>query len=154
MPDIVVFGIGNTLRGDDGIGAVIIHKLQQSFNHPGISYCLCHQLTPELVELILSSQLVVFVDADCSLPPGTWEMKDIEVKESQKCANIHALTPQNLLSLAHTLSGQSCQALLVSIGPEQFDEPDRLSDSIKSIVDPVVENLVTTLQKHLTANID
>lgn len=64
---VLIIGIGNTLRGDDGAGIVAAQRLSacwraQAFPHVLI---MCHQLTPELAEDLAAPNIraVLFVDA-------------------------------------------------------------------------------------------
>ena len=61
MKDLLVIGVGNTLRGDDGAGIRVVEQIRRS---PDAPECLTvHQLTPELADTIRLHARVCFVDA-------------------------------------------------------------------------------------------
>jgi hydrogenase maturation protease len=60
--DLVV-GIGNALRGDDGVGIRVVESLSPDARAEMLAV---HQLTPALVEQLARAGRVLFVDADAA----------------------------------------------------------------------------------------
>lgn len=61
-PPLLILGIGNTLRTDDGIGAYVCSRLARlPLNNTVIEYA--HQLQTEWLETLSSYEAVILVDA-------------------------------------------------------------------------------------------
>lgn len=60
---VLLIGIGNELRGDDGAGRRVADQVE-ALGLPGVSVRSVQQLVPELVEELAGPALVLFVDAD------------------------------------------------------------------------------------------
>jgi hypothetical protein len=59
---VLVIGVGNDLRGDDGAGRAVVEELARLAVH-GMHPVWSHQLVPELAEQISKAGMVIFVDA-------------------------------------------------------------------------------------------
>ena len=66
---VLVIGCGNPLRGDDGLGWRAAAALRPC-PPPGTTIITCHQLLPELAELLSRAALVILIDASAADPPG------------------------------------------------------------------------------------
>lgn len=110
----LIIGYGNPFRGDDGVGPYVAAQLG------GI---VVHQLVPEMAEQIAKAESVIFVDANCSLPPGQVEVQPVE----EEAILTHKSTPGALLKLAREVYGQAPQATLIAIGVTSFDLGEQLT---------------------------
>jgi hydrogenase maturation protease len=129
VPDTLLIGYGNSLRGDDGVGLVVAQRLQ------GLAV---HQLTPDLAEPISQAAKVIFIDADVRLPPG--EVRRAPVVETQSSLGHHC-TPGELLVIARTLYGHAPPAELISIGIESTEFRESLSAPVLTAAEQVVATL-------------
>jgi Ni,Fe-hydrogenase maturation factor len=59
---VLVIGVGNDLRGDDGAGRAVVEQVTRAAV-PGVRAIWSQQLVPELVEPLATARLIVFVDA-------------------------------------------------------------------------------------------
>lgn len=103
----LIIGYGNPFRGDDGVGPYVSAQLG------GI---VAHQLVPEMAEQIAKAESVIFVDANCSLPPGAVQTLPLE----EESMMTHKSTPGSLLKLAKEVYGKAPPATLVAIGVNDF----------------------------------
>lgn len=104
-PRLLVIGYGNSLRGDDALGPVVIERLRARFDTPrwnqqprdglrpatgdgksepatssiesNIELLSCHQLTPELAAHVACFELVLFVDASAVGVPGAVSVEPV-----------------------------------------------------------------------------
>ena len=77
---IAVFGVGNVLLGDDGVGSSVIHLLQSNYEFPD-NVEIEDLGTPglELLAHVAGHDVVIFVDAVAEdLAPGTVRIYDRE----------------------------------------------------------------------------
>lgn len=122
----LIVGYGSTLRGDDGVGPLVAHRLAAE----GWDAVAVHQLAPELAERIAAACLVLFVDADADLAPG-------EVCTTMLLAEAdgilhHYSTPESLLAIAQAAYGRAPEAFMVGIGVESFELGEHLSKAAEA----------------------
>ncbi len=91
---------------------------------PGVSVRVCHQLTPELAEIISRSTAVVFVDA--AVDVGEVGLKEIQANDSSEVM-AHHTDPRSLLRLAKDVFGRCPRAWTVAIPAEDLGFGDGLS---------------------------
>jgi hypothetical protein len=60
---VLIIGVGNDLRGDDGAGPAVIDAVERH-DLSGVRTVWAHQLLPELAEQIAVAERVIFVDAE------------------------------------------------------------------------------------------
>jgi hydrogenase maturation protease len=94
----LVLGVGNTLRGDDGVAARVLQLLAQ---HPSKQLDLrpTLSLVPELAVDIARHRRVIFVDADVRVENVTLERLDGDLARDA----IHRLAPATLVGYAREL---------------------------------------------------
>lgn len=111
-----VIGIGNPLRGDDGVGALLAQE---------VGGCHVQQLTPELAAEIAEASAVLFVDA-C---PGRRRLalEAIAADGGGGGSFSHQLSPARLLALSDALYGARPPAWQLLIPAEQLDPGAGLS---------------------------
>lgn len=110
---LLVIGIGNTGRGDDGLGWKFADEVKAS---TGISVVTeyRYQLQVEDAELISHYAMVVFADAtEVSLPEG-FEMRPC-IPASHYYFSSHLQSPEAVLYLSSEIYGKVPQAFLMAI---------------------------------------
>ena len=116
----LVIGIGNRLRGDDGIGPSIVEGLPAQ---TGVTCRVVHQLTPELVMQLAEVDRVLFVDAAIS-----GEAPRIEAVCPRPHSGLgHAMTPAALMDLARTICHKTPKAWLLTVPGIDFEFGERFS---------------------------
>jgi hydrogenase maturation protease len=124
MRNLLVIGYGNELRGDDGVGPRIARSVA-ALARPGVRAVAAHQLTPEMAELVLGADAVVFVDARVDAVA----VEVLAVAEGQVSAGWgHTSNPRWLMSLTCAVYGHAPPAWLVTIPAIDLGMGDRLSD--------------------------
>jgi hydrogenase maturation protease len=118
----LLIGVGNPLRGDDGVAAVLLEELAAdgwAHRPPPAEVRVVHQLTPELALALASSRRVLFVDA-CALA-GTTEPW-IEALEPLGTGALggHQLDPPTLMALAAALYGWRGEGALLRMPAYAF----------------------------------
>ncbi|HET9656886.1 MAG TPA: hydrogenase maturation protease, partial [Kineosporiaceae bacterium] len=136
-PDrLLVIGIGNDLRGDDGAGRAVVEDLAGR-DLPGVRAIWSHQLVPELAEPIAAARCVVFVD--CALPghaDGSGAERSGAERSGVDLCRIapgdpafggHQAGPQSLLGLAQLAGLPVPPAYLLSLPAHDLGLGDQLS---------------------------
>jgi hydrogenase maturation protease len=126
--NILIIGIGNTLRRDDGAGWLFAEALTAHLRAAGLSIHLelHHQLTPDLAldAAELQPAAIIFVDASIAVDEPT--LTSLHLDESASAAS-HGLTPAALLTLMRRLYAVDAQGWLVQTPAEDFGHGAGLS---------------------------
>ncbi len=139
----LVIGIGNPLRGDDGVGWQVAHQIYQSVGNK-VRVQTCHQLVPELAAEVCQADLVVFVDARAAEPAGSVSCEPVSPLPSPPLTFSHHFSPAALLALAQHFFGKVPKAFLVSINGTDFGYREGLSPKVATAV-PQAVALITQL---------
>jgi hydrogenase maturation protease len=123
----LVIGYGNLLRSDDGVGQLVAEEVENW----GLSHVrsrALHQLTPELVDDIAKSEVVIFVDAIAAHLKLTSDIT-LEPVESNETEIIigHKSDPQSLIVFAKALYGKTPIAYQILIPGVNFSFGEKLS---------------------------
>jgi len=119
---ILVAGVGNVLRGDDGFGAAVIDRLGDlpagvDTLETGIGGVALLQ------ELLVGCDGLVLVDAvDRGAAPGTLFELAPEVGEAVHVADVHLANPDRVLSMAKTMGALPDRVRIVGCQPTDVDE--------------------------------
>jgi hydrogenase maturation protease len=133
----VVIGIGNPLRGDDGVGWRLVEELEAAGPLAGCTLRRVQQLTPELAPEVAVAERVLFVDAwlapaavptEVAVPalrllgvPGIGEAGD----DATGCS--HHLTAGALVAMAAGLYGRRPEAAELLVPAHAFGHGEELS---------------------------
>ncbi len=109
---ILIFGIGNNGRQDDGLGWCFLDFLKQQKTTMDLEYR--YQLQIEDAELISKYNQVIFVDATKEKTEDGFYIKPCHPSEKYSFST-HALAPETILHLASKLYDHKPIALVIGI---------------------------------------
>jgi hydrogenase maturation protease len=142
---ILVVGIGNEYRSDDGVGLVVARELQAK-GLPRISVIECSGDGAELMEMWQAADRVVLVDAVSSgAKPGTIYRLDAltqPIPASFSFPSTHAFGVAEALGLARALHQLPSCLTIYAIEGKNFAAGSGLSPKVKEAVREVVEQLI------------
>jgi hydrogenase maturation protease len=141
MARALVIGLGNPLRGDDGLGWHVVQELRATLPESSAELIACHQLTPELAEPVARARCVIFVDAAIGDEAGLIKVRELDVHSTAATALSHRLDPEALIHYAQHLYGSLPEAFMVSVNGEAYGYSETLSDAARSSL-PAVLRLV------------
>ena len=133
---VLVAGVGNVLRGDDGFGPAVAARLDDlpdgaEVVETGIGGIALLQ------ELMAGCDALVLIDAvDRDAPPGTVFLIDPEVGEARHVADVHLANPDRVLTTAKALGVLPERLLIVGCQPAGVDE---LGEGLSPAVERAVE---------------
>ena len=130
MAGVLVIGIGNPLRGDDGIGWRAASELVSCFDDDSVEVLPCHQLTPELAECLAGVQRVIFVDAAIGRQPGLIRCRTVQAGAAVPSSFSHQLTPPLLLRYACKILGACPRAVQLTMTAQNFEYGGQFSASV------------------------
>ena len=146
MPDTLVIGYGNSLRGDDGAGYIAAELLRERVHDPRVEVLSVQQLTPELMEPISRARQVVFIDATVVGKAGKFNR--IPLRPAPACSRFtHQATPEALLAGAQALYGHTPEATLYTIPGKFFEIGQDLTPSVRHAVKTLVAELAAVLDE-------
>ncbi|WP_193814970.1 hydrogenase maturation protease [Cyanobium sp. LEGE 06143] len=127
-PDCLVIGIGNPLRGDDGVGALLAEQVG------GLSV---QQLTPELAADLAPLQRVLFIDAWLApQQPGPLPQPRLDplpaVSPGVGSGTSHHLDPAQLLAITTALYGRAPSAFWLRIPAHSFSHGREFSPGLQA----------------------
>ena len=141
MSRVLIVGIGNPLRSDDGLGWQAAQELLREALDGDVQVVATQQLTPEISELASKAARVVFIDAARNGKPGTMRCDLITLPVSPSSRHSHDLSPAGLLKMAQDLYGRCAQGYLLTIAGDCFDTGDTLSAAVAAALPALKERI-------------
>lgn len=109
---LLVIGIGNCGRADDGLGWAFLEQLEAENGEADIAYR--YQLQIEDAELIADRSMVLFVDATEEVLPAGFEFRPCQPTPRFEYSS-HALSPETITGLCRQLYNATPQAHVLAI---------------------------------------
>jgi hydrogenase maturation protease len=136
MSEILVIGMGNPLRSDDGVG----WRLAMEFSHEkvraDVHIIATQQLMPENVDPVSRAKKVLFVDAAEKGRPGNVQVQRIAPAQESRFDS-HQMTPAMVLKLAIDLYDRQPQAFLLTVVGESFSPGETFSEAVSGALPAV-----------------
>ncbi|MCX2720357.1 hydrogenase maturation protease [Lentiprolixibacter aurantiacus] len=124
--DILIIGIGNSGRADDGLGWAFVDRIRESLPDR-VDYAYNYQLQIEDAELISHYSRVYFVDAHIMEWDEGFTLDPCTPKANQGFTT-HELEPGAVLYLAETLYHKKPEAFILGITGLNFELKTGLSE--------------------------
>lgn len=124
MPRILVYGIGNPGRRDDGLGPAAAERAA-GFGLGNVTYESNYQLNLEDAALCARHDIVVFIDAAMDIEQA-FVLRPLE-SDPNIPAMTHALTPEAVLAVAGAVFGSVPRAFVLGIHGHEWDQGEGLS---------------------------
>jgi hydrogenase maturation protease len=133
---ILLIGIGNNCRGDDGLGWKFVELVEAM----GLDLIDCefrYQLQVEDAALISEYEVVYFVDASYEALMDGFTVRPCE-PTTQEPFSTHAQSPEAIVGLANNLYKKYPKAYVLAIGGDSWELETNLSETAKkNIVEAV-----------------
>lgn len=155
MPRLTIIGYGNPLRGDDGVGYHVAERLARKVESEvragDLEVLALQQLTPEVAENLINSELVIFIDANCRLEPGQIACEEIVPRSPLHGPITHHLDPAGLLALARVLNPNCTpKPLLLTVGGASFGYAEGFSPCVAAALEKMEQTLDRCIERFLT----
>ena len=136
----LIIGIGNPLRGDDGLGWVVAEQLSRDCDM-GCDIQTVYQLTPELAQWMAAVNLVVMIDASHEGEPGELHIRPLPLPLSAQPSAVgaHYTTPEELAALTAAVYGRCPPVVVVSITGANFSIGEQVSSIVARRISLVSE---------------
>ncbi len=140
---ILIFGIGNPARQDDGLGPAFISRLEKARIH-SLTLEADYQLQVEDALLFSEHQLVVVVDA---IKSGRKPFVFKKINPAGEASfTTHDLSPEVLLYLAQVLYEKSPEVWLLGIRGYKFSLGEKLSPKARANFDQAYKCFIKFLK--------
>lgn len=143
-PPVLIIGIGNTLRGDDGVGPAVIAALEAR-GLAGAQLIACQGDGPWLLDVWKHAGRVVIIDAVTSGgKPGAVYRFDAHrqaLPTDLSFSSTHAFGVAEAIELARVLEQLPPQVVIYAIEGKHFSIGTRLSPEVERALDEVVERV-------------
>jgi hydrogenase maturation protease len=144
--NILVLGVGNTLRRDDGIGPVVIDLLSKE-KKPGVDYLDGGIDGLALLDMIKPYQRAIIVDAvNMNVAPGTIKLfspDDAKINIKNDALSTHGFGLAEVIAFVEKLDIKT-ELQIVGIQPLDISFGEGLTDVVKTKINDVID-LVGTL---------
>jgi len=140
MSKALVLGVGNTLRGDDGVGVRVVEELKKEnlkakvMNGANLGF--------SLLDIIRDHQKVVIVDAvDMGQPAGCIGSfqgeKLLSLLEDRKFS-LHEMGILEVLKVGYQLQEDLSKVILIGVQPRSLDSIEKLSPEVENKISEVI----------------
>ena len=124
-PGILLIGIGNSCRGDDGLGWEFVERIT-ALGLDGFDYEFRYQLQVEDAALIRDYDIVIFVDSSKEKLCGGFQMRRC-ISASHSFFSTHSQAPSAILHLANNVYTKFPKAYILAISGREWDLQTSLS---------------------------
>jgi hydrogenase maturation protease len=137
-----VIGLGNPLRGDDGVGVRVAQTLATSALPAYVNVVDGGTQGLGIVNLLEGQQRVIFVDAaDVGRCPGEFvrfSLDEVQLLGDERKLSIHAAGLREALLLARALEILPEKVVIFGVQPENLEWDDDLSPGVKAILPDLI----------------
>ena len=149
---VLILGIGNTLLSDEGVGVHLVERMRERVGElSGVEYLDGGTLSFTLAEPIARADGLIVVDAArMDTPPGTLKVFHGEAMDRYLSGNrvsVHEVSLSDLLDIARLSETLPRRRCLIGIEPESLEWGERPSESLASVIDLGIEEILSILKK-------
>ena len=141
MTDTLVLGLGNPLRGDDGVGPVVIGWLRERGLPSGVAAIDEDIASLALVLTLENCRRAIIIDAaDMGCAPGAWVRftpDRVQLKGNDSALSLHTAGLADALALGAALGKLPDEVIIFGVQPAQLEWSPGLSAEVQAAV-PVV----------------
>ena len=150
-PGILVIGIGNVDRGDDGVGIVAARELRERLGEYAVVR-ECRGEATDLIEAWRGAGDVILIDAISSAdPPGTIfriDLRNGQLPPSATGSSTHGLGLAQAVELARALDRLPGSLILYGVAAGQFQLGCGLAPAVNRAVADIVERVLIEVDRN------
>ncbi|KJY43446.1 peptidase M52 [Streptomyces sp. NRRL B-1568] len=153
---LVVIGVGNTFRRDDGVGPAVVDLLRERAARgglpAGVRLVCCDGEPGRLMALWEGAELAVIVDAARARPGHPGRIHRLEPDgcpvRRAGAASGHGLGPAEAVALARALGAMPGRLVVYAVEGADGSLGTGLSPAVAAAVDPLAEQITEELVRH------
>jgi hydrogenase maturation protease len=144
MNRALLIGIGNTLRGDDGVGIRVAEQARRKF--PQLDVECVHGLSPEIADTIAQYTTVFIVDA--SVATASLRASEVTPAVSGEKIEAHTMSPAGVLGLAQVIYDRiPSHTILIEVPAVACGFSEELSPATAAQVEPSLDIVASYLTR-------
>lgn len=127
---VLVVGIGNEIRQDDGIGPFSVNLIREIWSDEKrelVDLMTVHQLDVLHCDIFTGYPVIIFIDADAGQGNESFRIEEIRPEPASRPFTSHIGSIPDLLSLTGTLHETTPRAYLVAVKGASFEVGEGLS---------------------------
>jgi hydrogenase maturation protease len=149
--NIAIFGIGNLLQRDEGVGVHLINQLEKDYSFsPRINLIDGGTMGTDLLHYLEQNDKIIILDAvNFNEPPGFIGVikNDDILRRLNTKLSIHHLGIRDVLSSARLLDIEPSEIYLIGIQPKNIEMGTDLTDEIKQKTSKMIEEAIKKLRE-------
>lgn len=135
VKNILIVGVGNTLRGDDGIGAYIC-SCTDALKQEGVQTLVTQQLDTALLDELMQADHIIIADA--SFEGRSVNFFKVNGNESTPASSSHHMSAPLLMRMAQTIYHKELSMMICAVTGYRFGMREKLSAKAKKNADKAV----------------
>ena len=143
--NILIVGVGNTLMGDDGIGAYVAASLD-TLPLPGVQTVTVQQMTSDLLDDMLKADHTIIVDAAVEAMPV--QFYKVEETAPAGASYSHYTSAIQLLKMAALVYERNLSVYICAVGARDLTLGGNLSPDGKKNADQAVSTILGWINGH------
>jgi hydrogenase maturation protease len=140
---LAIVGIGNVLRGDDGLGCFIAETIEP-LNIKNVKTFIVHQLQVELLEELQKFGAVIFVDASFNCNDFLFE--EINTNAPVATSSSHHINAAMFVQLSQKLYPSHTHFYSCAVKGYVFDMAEKISPQAKANANKAIEKILSFMQ--------
>jgi hydrogenase maturation protease len=137
--NILIVGVGNTLMGDDGIGAYVAARLE-ALQLQGVRTVTVQQITSDLLDEMLPADYTVIVDARVEAEPV--QFYPVTITDTTGSPQSHHASAPLLIQLAKLVYEKELSVMVCAVGAWDLNLEEKLSRRGKKNADQAVSTIL------------
>jgi hydrogenase maturation protease len=150
---VIVIGIGNEFRRDDGVGPAVLARLRDRVP-PGVELLLTDGEPTRLIEAWTAAALAVVVDAVRAHPPRPGRVHrfvlDLPMSAPARTASSHGFGLDDAVRLAHALGRMPGRLIVHAIEAADLTQGIGLTPPVAAAVDDVARAVLGDIRDGCT----
>lgn len=146
MSNLIIIGIGNPFRGDDGVGWAVVDSLKTKIGE-GLNVQRSRGDISELLEAFTRYSTVYLVDACCmKAPVGLWDRIDVlktSLPLDNKQTSTHGFNLSQVIDIAKALNQLPSKLIIYVVNGGSYEIGERLSSAVEKAIEDVVQMILT-----------
>jgi hydrogenase maturation protease len=146
----IILGLGNALRGDDGVGPAVIEWLDRQELPPGVETIDGGTSGLDIVSILMGRERAIIVDAaNVRQAQGRWVRFTPDMaqfKNSGATLSLHSAGLAEALTLGAALNVLPPTIIIYGVQPQNLDWTSQLSDEVQAAVIEVGQAILRELK--------
>jgi hydrogenase maturation protease len=150
----LILGLGNPLRGDDGIGPRVVEELNHRALAEGVMALDAGSGGLDLLHLLEGWERVIVIDAaDVGREPGRFVRftpAEARLIESADGFSLHNAGLAEALALAHAVGQTLPELVIFGVQPDKIGWGEGLSEAVEAVLPDIVNAVLNEINKFVT----